>query len=73
VADEKKQTGDVMRGLLLTVVSAAALVGPVAACHHRPAEGPGEKAGRAVDDAARKTGDAAKDAAHDTKKDLDGR
>jgi hypothetical protein len=57
----------------LALLCAAALLASVAACHHRPAEGPGEKAGKAVDDAARKTSDAAKDAAHDTKKDLDGR
>ncbi len=61
-----------MRKSFLTFIGAAILV-TSAACHRRPAEGPAEKAGRSVDDAARKTGDAAKDAAHDTKKDLDGR
>jgi hypothetical protein len=60
-----------MRESLFMLVAASALTTLSAGCHHRAPEGPAEKAGRAVDDAARKTTDATKDAAHDTKKDLD--
>jgi hypothetical protein len=42
------------------------------ACQHHPAEGPAQRAGASVDDAAQKTKDAAKDAAHDVKKKADG-
>jgi hypothetical protein len=40
-------------------------------CHNKPAEGPAEKAGAKVDNAAEKTKDAAKDATSDVKKKTD--
>jgi hypothetical protein len=42
-------------------------------CRRQPGEGPAQRAGRAVDDAARKTKDVVKDAAHDTKKKVEDR
>jgi hypothetical protein len=38
-------------------------------CHHEP-EGPAQRAGEKVDNAARDTKDAVKDSAHDVKRDL---
>jgi hypothetical protein len=41
------------------------------ACHHDPpAEGPAQRAGEKVDNAARDTKDAVKDSAHDVKRDV---
>jgi hypothetical protein len=40
------------------------------ACHHTD-EGPAQRAGEKVDNAARDTKDAVKDSAHDVKKDVD--
>lgn len=52
---------------LLTALMAASLLLGVGACHReRPPEGPAERAGRSLDNAAQDT----KDAAHDTKQDV---
>ncbi len=58
-----------MKTRIMTLFAAALFVMSAAACHKRsrPAEGPMERAGKHVDNAAEKTKDAAKDVGHDTK------
>ena len=62
-----------MRGTFSSIAAVAALLAFAPACRHRPPEGPGERAGRAVDNAAHKASEATKDAVHETKRDVDGR
>ena len=57
---------------LRTFALGLAFVG-LCACHHRGAEGPAQRAGESIDNAADKTKDATKDAAHEVKKKVDGR
>lgn len=52
----------------LWIASFAAAIASTA-CHHEP-EGPGQRAGEKVDNAARDTKDAVKDSAHDVKRDV---
>ncbi|HEY2511655.1 MAG TPA: hypothetical protein VGI39_12390 [Polyangiaceae bacterium] len=59
-----------MRRTLVYSLAFAALAPLATACHHRPPEGPAEKAGRQVDNAGRDVKDATKDAAHDVKHDM---
>jgi hypothetical protein len=55
------------------VYGVVALLGVTStACHHdRPAEGPAQRAGEKVDNAAADTKDAVKDSAHDVKHDVE--
>ncbi len=58
---------------LVTRISAVLLVGVALAsvgCKHKQAEGPMERAGKSVDNAAEKTKDTAVDVKNDVKKDL---
>jgi hypothetical protein len=52
-------------------VATLLLAGAILGCHREPPQGPAEKAGRAVDNAARDTKDSVQDTKHDVKKDLD--
>jgi hypothetical protein len=57
--------------LLCACVLPAMFVFAASACHHDPpAEGPAQRAGEKVDNAARDTKDAVKDSAHDVKHDM---
>jgi hypothetical protein len=59
-----------MKTQIASIFAASLFVLGTAACHRnhaRPAEGPVQRAGEHVDNAAEKTKDAAKDVAHDTK------
>lgn len=55
-----------MRALVLISLLGASAITAIG-CHPKPAEGPAERAGRSIDNAAGKTKDAAKDAAESTK------
>lgn len=57
---------------MLTLFAAALFVMSTAACHRRarPAEGPMERAGKKVDNAAHDTKEEAKDLKNDVKKDV---
>jgi hypothetical protein len=62
--------GSTMKTQIASIFAASLFVMSTAACHRnhaRPAEGPMQRAGEHVDNAAEKTKEAAKDAAHDTK------
>jgi hypothetical protein len=52
-----------------TLASLTFMLG-TSACHHTD-EGPAQRAGEKVDNAARDTKDAVKDSAHDVKRDVD--
>jgi hypothetical protein len=59
-----------MKTQIASIFAASLFVMSTAACHRhaaRPGEGPMQRAGEHVDNAAEKTKDAAKDVAHDTK------
>jgi hypothetical protein len=59
-----------MKTQIASIFAVSLFVLSTAACHRnhaKPAEGPMQRAGEHVDNAAEKTKDAAKDVAHDTK------